>query len=709
MTDSNLDMSQYMSLFLDEASENLGILEQNLLRLEQEAESDPEEILQQLFRSAHTLKGSSRAMGFEEFGSLTHRMEDLLDKLRKKELAISAEIIDVLLGSLDALAGMKADIGSGGKGEADTSELSAKLGSFLKQQPESASSAQMPAPSPAGASYGSLLSESEKAQVRRAEEDQQQVWLLEVVLAEDCAMKSVRAMMVQSALQDEAAVIRLFPSEPEMDDESSGSEFAILVSSVADRENLVGACMGVSEVASAGVTEWSEAKDERIGMDTPSADSQSGQDRDPGRKAAPTSAGTQSDSSSATKRAQTVRVDVSVLDNLLNLAGELVIDKTRIAGLSGTLSAAYPHSELGGAFEETAVHLGRISGELQDQIMRARMLPIENLFNRFPRMVRDLAQKAGKELDFHMEGRETELDRSVIEAISDPLIHLLRNSVDHGVELPEEREAAGKPRKGTITLAASHKESHIIITVADDGKGIDPAKVKEKAVAKGMVSRQEAERMSDNAALNLIFAPGLSTAEAVSDVSGRGVGMDIVKSNLQQISGQVRIKSKLGLGTKVSMRLPLTLAIIRALLVRADSAVYALPLMSVVETISARSLPVHSVNRRQTILHRGNTLPLVVLHHALLGKDSVGLLGTDWDEKAVVVAWVENQMVGFVVDALIGEQEVVVKSLAEFLGDPAGISGATILGDGSVALIIDVPSLVNQAIQGVESRGRAAA
>lgn len=326
--------------------------------------------------------------------------------------------------------------------------------------------------------------------------------------------------------------------------------------------------------------------------------------------------------------------------------------------------------------------------------MKARMLPVESLFNKFPRMVRDLAQKAGKEVDFVMEGQETELDRSIIEEIGDPLIHLLRNAVDHGIETPEEREKAGKPRKGRVLLKAYHEENHIIITVSDDGKGIDVEKVKESAVKKGLIGPEHAARMSEKEALNLIFASGLSTAQKVTDVSGRGVGMDVVRTNIEKINGTIEINTVPGQGTEFRLKLPLTLAIIRALLVSLGNNVYAIPLSSVDETLRLNWDAVEKVSNKEVIVVRGRVLPLLKLDEVFSLK-----IGAQKREKIfVVVVSVGGEQMGIVVDRLVGEQEIVIKSLGNYIGDVPGISGATILGDGSVALILDVPSLLKKAV-----------
>jgi two-component system chemotaxis sensor kinase CheA len=391
---------------------------------------------------------------------------------------------------------------------------------------------------------------------------------------------------------------------------------------------------------------------------------------------------------------KSVRIDVARLDALLDLVGELVIDRTRLADLASRLGAAGGvDPDLAEALAEATQHLARITDELQDQVMQSRMLPIEHVFSRLPRLVRDLAQRSGKQVQLVVSGQETELDRSVIEEIGDPLIHLLRNAVDHGIEPPEERERAGKPGAGTIRLAASHEENQIVIVVEDDGRGISADGVKESALRKGLIAREQAERLSADEAVNLIFTPGFSTRTEVTDISGRGVGMDIVRANIERLNGSVAVRTAPGRGTRFTIRLPLTLAIIRALLVRVAGETYALPIAAVTETLRVFPDEVEHVRGREAIRLRGDILPLIRL---------ADLFGFPVQEEAaslyVVAVRHGARPAGLVVDGLVGEQEVVIKSLSRALGEVRGVSGATILGDGRVALIVDVPSLLQDMV-----------
>ncbi len=762
----NEDMSQFLGVFLDEANEQMELLETNILLLEQEAS---QELLQVIFRAAHTLKGSSRAMGFTSMGELTHAMEDVFDKLRNDELTVNRELIDALFVGLDSLKAMLLEISASGSTELDTSVETTRLRNVLnaesEDKSENAAAAASPAieavlPQTAAGTFTSTskLSETARVSVHDALSNGCRVYTLKVNIAQDCMMKSVRALMVLQQLESVGSILATTPDEEKLENEEFEHDFQVVFATQGLIDAAVAIGNRITEVRGIEYMPWPEDDETRAAVrsgeqsrpaaappaderdkevqdrrnvnlgaavrDTPAEDPAKGTQE---KKAAP---------QPSHPAAQTVRVEVTRLDKLLNLVGELVIDRTRIAQLGTRFEQEYEFNPLVEHLNETSSHIGRITDELQEEIMKARMLPIDNVFNRFPRMIRDLAQKLGKEINFVVEGRETELDRSVIEVIGDPLIHMLRNSVDHGVEMPDERIAAGKSAIGTVLLRASHEENHIVIEIVDDGKGIDPEKMRANAVKKGSMTLEAANRLTDNEAIHLIFASGFSTATEVTDVSGRGVGMDIVKSNLQKLGAHIEISSKVGHGTTFTVKLPLTLAIIRGLLVTVSGCVYALPLASVVETIKIEESAVHLVNHREVILQRGKTLPLVRLRSIFQleapttpaeramermdqrssskssGSSSSispsqadlekmeSLLSIDSMENEskhlfLVVVGLAEKQVGLVVDSLLCEQEVVIKTLGKFIGDIKGISGATILGDGHVALIVDVNGLIS--------------
>lgn len=714
-----LDMSQYVGLFLQEAREQLEILEQETLKLE---EDPTPERLQSIFRAAHTLKGSARAMGFVNMGELTHEMENVLDQLRHGTLELDTSIADALLACQDTLGQMILSIEAGNGDAAECALLVRQLQTILspsERKAEAVSSSAAPASDADG--FASQLSEDQRALLTEALAEGP-IYHAKFRLDKECAMKYVRAFMAISAIQEHGEILVCVPDAEALEEEKFEQEFELVFKFAEDVQALEARLKTISEVAWLSLGQYDPAQPaasaptESAGSDNvvtlnaaahsssnePSSASEptashEGTPSAPQGGVVPMAAASANAAANAapkkTDSGQTVRVDVTRLDMLMNLVGELVIDRTRIAQIGDELADKFDDPNLE-ALAETVGHIGRITSDLQDQIMKARMMPIESVFNRFPRVVRDLAQKLDKEVKLEVSGGETELDRSVIEVIGDPLLHILRNSIDHGLETPDEREKAGKPRVGSVQLSARHQENHIVIEICDDGRGIDVERVKNKAVQSGLITREQAERMSDKEALQLIFASGLSTAKEVTDVSGRGVGMDIVRSNLQKLGGIIDLDTTLGEGTRFSLRLPLTLAIIRGLLVSVAGVTYVIPLGSVIETLLVNRDELQSVNRRPVIVIRGLTTPLVRLEQQFSQACSPEH-ETENDQHYVVIVGLAEQRVGLVVDRLIGEREVVIKSLSRFCGDVAGISGATILGDGNVALIMDVNSIIS--------------
>ncbi len=659
----DLDMSQYLDLFVQEAEEGLAILERELLLLER---APTAERIDLVFRAAHTLKGSSRAMGFGGIADVTHEMENVLDAVRGGSLAVTVEIADALLACLDALRTRVEGIASGAGDVPADGDLVARLQSFLGETAPSAVASDLP-PDIAEA-LGLAAAERPVMRAR-------------VVLTADCVMKYVRAFMAIQAVGEQGELLASVPDAQALEDEAFEREFTLFFHTEDTPERVEKRLHGVGEIAEAEVAPYGASATivtDTVVRETPL----------PIEAGDPTPMPRPGGST-------TVRVDVARLDELMNLVGELVIDRARIAGIGAALAARYTLDEHLEALAETTGHLARIAADLQDGLMKTRMMPIETVFNRFPRMVRDLANNLGKEVELELRGGETELDRSVLEVIGDPLIHILRNSIDHGLELPDAR--GDKPRQGRVILSARHQENHIVIEIEDDGRGIDTERLKTKAIENGIVSAEVAERMNERDALNLIFSSGFSTAAQVSEVSGRGVGMDIVRSNLQKLGGLVDLETTVGKGTKFTLRLPLTLAIIRGLLVRVANVVYVLPLGSVVETLRVATQDIQSVRGREVVVIRGETVPLVRLRRTF------GRVGAASEPSAdaayVVVVGLADRRLGLVVDRLVGEQEVVIKSLNRFCGEVRGISGATILGDGNVALIVDVNGIVAEAVQ----------
>jgi two-component system chemotaxis sensor kinase CheA len=721
------DMSEFRDVFLEEANEQLDLLEQSILRLESEAD---DALIQSVFRAAHTLKGSSRAMGFIAMGDLTHAMEDVFDGLRRGGLTIASGLVDALFEAVDLLKQMVREVAEIGAPQSDCSHATARLRAALSGSPVPASQGAKPSGSSCGVEQKSAeqksaeqksaertgtpaLSEAALEAVRQTLSDGANVAVVTIVTATDCVMKSVRALMVLQALEQVGAVLASDPSADDIENERFDRSVSFVVATGGPLEELQAAATSVSEIVEATIAPWPDA-DAGSGGACGAAGADEGSRAEEKRAAASATAGAQpriasADAAAAPNegagrpahsggmQATTVRVDVARLDRLLNLIGELVIDRTRIVRLGQRFELSYGGSELVASLSEVVAHITRISDDLQEEIMKARMLPIGTVFNRFPRMVRDLAQKLGKEVEFEMEGQETELDRSVVEVITDPLIHMLRNCLDHGIELPEDRERCGKPRTGVVRLSARHEENQIVLRISDDGKGMDPKRLRKAAVSKGLITEEAAERLSDRDALQLTFLPGFSTAASVSDISGRGVGMDIVRANLERLGADIDVESEPGRGTRIRVRMPLTLAIIRALLVRIAGSVFALPLASVVETCRIPADGVHRINNRESVVLRDRILPLVRLRSTfeIRCDDSRSEAAQESEARLyLVIVRYGEQQVGVIVDSLIGEQEIVIKTLGRFVGDVHGISGATILGDGHVALIVDVNGLV---------------
>lgn len=699
-----------LKVFLDEADEQLQLLEEDIVKLEREGED--EELIQEIFRAAHTLKGSSATLGHKRMAELTHAMENVLDKIRRRELELTTSLVDTIFACLDALRSLKEEITSGQESDVD-------LGTLVLRLTAAASERLVPE-----AEAGEAKDEPDwqvDAKLAEAREKGLSVYQVTVALDMESAMPAVRAFQILMNAGQGAEVLASRPTLEDVEEERITSPMTILVGTresadavrqlVADVPDVLGltvkpftgsaagshtggAAAGAGDIAGARPAEGAKASFGAKGSEVAKAS-----DGAKGAEAAKAADGARP------RGNRTVRVDVEVLDNLMNLVGELVIDRTRLAQISNS-AGEDGASDLTQDLGRTSSHIARVTSELQEEIMRARMLPVDNLFKKFPRMVRDLAQKAGKEIDFVVRGEETELDRSVIEEISDPLMHLLRNALDHGVEGPEDRLRAGKPSAGRVVLEASHEENSIVITVSDDGRGIDSTRIRQKAVEKGLLGEDAARRLTDREAIELIFTPGFSTAERVTDVSGRGVGMDVVHKNIEKLNGHVEIESQLGKGTEFRVKLPLTLAIIRALLVTLKGAVMAIPLTSVTETRRIARAEIQSVKTREVIVVRGHVVPLLRLERvfdleegtAPVARPEQGAVAAlDEDDVTVVIVNVGARQMAIAVDSLLGEMEVVIKSLGKLIGDVPGVSGAAILGDGSVAIILDVPGLVQTA------------
>jgi len=660
-----------IKLFLQESDELIQTLDEDIVRLEKEGSE--KELLQEIFRAAHTLKGSSGMLGHVRMTNLTHAMESLFDKLRKNELKVSTELIDILLEALDALKVINNEIITKEESDVDVDFQVNKLESFVGKKKKDASVPQK--------TSNLVSTEEDKNKIAQAEIKGFQVFDVKISISKECPMPAVRFFQIVEELKEIGEIIKSIPSVKELEEGKESFELQGMLSTQEDEGRIGNILKFISEIKDCTIKKHSSEQ-------VKTAD----------QRKANLGVKARGKSPAELKKmravvAKTVRVDIERLDNLMNLVGELVINKTRLMRIGYELQKNYELGDITGDFNSTTTLIGQITNDLQGEIMKARMLPVEQVFNKFPRMVRDLARKAGKKVDFYMSGEETELDRSVIEEIGDPLIHILRNAADHGIENPGERKKAGKPEEGKIILSARHEESHIVIEVEDDGKGIDSAKLKEKAMERGLIGEAEFERMDDKESLKLIFLSGFSTAKKVTDVSGRGVGMDVVMNNIKKINGTVDVESEVGRGSKFTIKIPLTLAIVDALLISLKKRTYAVPLNMVQEVFQMAKDEVKFVGGEETTVLRGKVLPLLRLNR-LFGDEQVEKGG---DNLQVVVIGYGGCGVGLIVDNLVSKQEIVIKSLGNYLGEMEGISGATILGDGRVALIVDAVSLIAKA------------
>lgn len=704
---------QELELFLAETNDHLQSLDQNIVQLE--TTPDDHQLLQSIFRSAHTIKGGAGLIGHQRMAGLAHAMENVLDGLRSHTLQVTPATIDALLAALDGLRTLIEEVSTREPSpivlDSTVAALDACLAGDAAVVPPTApaTAPDQSEAAPGLAAWNMGIEDLDPAVTEQLNDSTG--WALydvSVTIDPDCGLSAARTLQAHFEIARTTRLLRSRPTPEEIEaDEQSNQLSALIVTDDLPSllEHRLSQMVDVLEVCVAPVAlPIRESKTDP----TPAADAL----RTPGPPAAqpePTAPAKLSPSpiSLAAPRAaaaeaprtptdkpvhqeSSIRISVGILDDLMSLVSELVLGRTRLQTLRNQLHARYPEDDSVASLEDAVGHLDRVSNDLQTTVMKARMLPVENVFNKFPRLMRDLASQKGKRVNFTMTGQETELDRSVIEQLSDPLIHLLRNAIDHGMEAPHERLAAGKADTGTISLSAAPRENHILIEVRDDGGGIDGAKIKAAAVTKGLLSPEAAERLSDREGVDLVFSAGLSTASTITNISGRGVGMDIVKSTIERMGGHIQIDSVVGQGTTFSITLPLTLAIMQALLVSVDDAVYALPLNVVTEILSIPASQIQMLQGTAATLVRGAILPIIQLRQYF----SCAPLQAQ-EVIQVVATRVDGQFLGLVVDRFIGEQEIVMKPLGAYMGTLPGLAGATILGDGRIGLLVDVAALKN--------------
>ncbi|MFP6246216.1 chemotaxis histidine kinase/response regulator CheAY2 [Helicobacter pylori] len=648
------DLQEIMEDFLIEAFEMNEQLDQDLVELEHNPEDL--DLLNRIFRVAHTIKGSSSFLNLNILTHLTHNMEDVLNRARKGEIKITPDIMDVVLRSIDLMKTLLVTIRDTGSDtnngkENEIEEAVKQLQAITSQNLEGAKERTKEAPQKENKEEAKEEIKENKAKAPTAENSAS-----DNPLADEPDLDYAN----MSAEEVEAEIERLLNKRQEADKERRAQKKQEAKQEVAPTKETL-----KTEIPKAPKTE-TKAK---------------------------AKADTEENKAPSIGVEQTVRVDVRRLDHLMNLIGELVLGKNRLIRIYSDVEERYDGEKFLEELNQVVSSISAVTTDLQLAVMKTRMQPVGKVFNKFPRMVRDLSRELGKSIELIIEGEETELDKSIVEEIGDPLIHIIRNSCDHGIEPLEERRRLNKPETGKVQLSAYNEGNHIVIKISDDGKGLDPVMLKEKAIEKGVISERDAEGMSDREAFNLIFKPGFSTAKVVSNVSGRGVGMDVVKTNIEKLNGIIEIDSEVGVGTTQKLKIPLTLAIIQALLVGVQEEYYAIPLSSVLETVRISQDEIYTVDGKSVLRLRDEVLSLVRLSDIF----KVDAILESNSDVYVVIIGLADQKIGVIVDYLIGQEEVVIKSLGYYLKNTRGIAGATVRGDGKITLIVDVGAMMDMA------------
>ncbi|MEJ6951509.1 chemotaxis protein CheA [Natronospora cellulosivora (SeqCode)] len=732
--------SQYLQMFFDESAEYLQQLNENVLLLEENPQD--EEIINSVFRAAHSVKGMSATMGFTRLTDLTHKMENILSKVRNKEMQINEKLIDVLFAGLDYIKDLVDDIKNNGEELTDINNYLIRLENVLLNKDndddiqENTNSkdkfADVSDEEEIIEDFEKILglSKEEESDLLDSMNVEDLLYNIKVVLDDNCLLKNVRGYMVLKKAQELGFLVKSSPSQSEIEDEDFDLSIYIIIVSTLDKETIISEFQDIIDVKEVKIhtrdvknkvdiaTESVNKANDFTSSDdisnndhvTPTNDISNNNDlrsdddnfeeniskvNSEIKESAKTDKEQiiESDINKKTEKKKakklsnvqvspTVRVDIKKLDNLMNMVGELLINKTRLAGLNVDNDV----------YQDIILQLDRVTTDLHHIVMQIRMVPIGGIFNRFPRMVRDLSKELNKDIDLLIEGADTELDRSIIDELADPLMHIIRNAIDHGIEIPELREKNGKAKKGNILLNAYQKGSEIVIEVEDDGAGLDKEKIIEKAISRGIISYDDANEMDEKDIYNLVFHPGFSTSEKVTDISGRGVGMDVVKRVVESLDGQIFIESEKGIGTRFIISLPLTLAITQALMVKINNEVYAIPLNTISESHLISPKEILQVRGQDVMVLRDSTIPLVECARKLNLDIEYGTY-KEKEEVPVVIINSGEKQIGLIVDELLNQQEIVIKSLGNYLLNIKNISGATIVGDGEVALILDVRNI----------------
>ncbi|MCR4605402.1 MAG: chemotaxis protein CheA [Eubacterium sp.] len=740
-----MDTSQYLDLFIDETKEHLQSLNENVLELEKDP--DNSDTVNEIFRAAHTLKGMAGTMGFARMQRLTHDLENVFSEIRNGTMKANAKLIDVLFRGLDALEGyLNVILSDGNEGTEDNEDIINDLNAFLEsggaeegapaEEPkeeaapaEEEPAKEEPVAEPAApASSGDpdkmrfreiRVNDSDINAMKTARDEGKNVYGITVFLQESCVLKSARAFLVFKSVDEKGELVKSVPTTEQIEDEEFEFDFSWILVTSEGKEEIKNMIMNVSEVDSVYIDDFiipSAATENEDGEPlgdipteaAPTATSAPAASSGSAPAAAASSASAKAPAASAAQSddkkkssgggkgkigSRSVRVDIDKLDELMNLVSELIIAKNGLVSASSNGDAVASDNQ---AFNDQIEYLERITTNLHESVMKVRMVPIESVVNRFPRMIRDLNRKLGKKMELYMTGEETELDRTVIDEIGDPLMHLLRNSADHGLESNEERVKLGKPEEGSIFLDAFQDGNNVVIEVRDDGAGINIDKVRNKAIEKGVISEKQAETMSEKDFIDLLFQPSFSTADKITDVSGRGVGLDVVRTKIEALGGSISAKTTAGEGSTFTIQLPLTLAIIQALMVEVlneesgATEKYAIPLSNIQGIEDVPRNEIRYVQNKEVINLRGSVIPIIRAHRILDLDD----LTEEPDAYVVVIMQKGDQRVGMIVDRLIGQQETVIKSLGRHITNDKLFSGATILGDGEVALIFDTNTLI---------------
>lgn len=705
-----MDTSQYLDIFVDETKEHIQVLSDQIMVLEKEP--DNSDAIAEIFRSAHSLKGMAGTMGFKRMQRLTHDMENVFSAVREGKMKVNDSLVDTLFRGLDAIQEYLDLIQeTSDEGDNDNEAIINELNHFLNGGGGEAPAAPAAAPAPAATASAAAtateesaeinakakfhdikLSEVEEHAIKKAFDDNMNVFGATVYIQESCLLKAARAFLVFKALEEIGEIIISNPSVQEIEDEKFDFDFSLIFLTKETESEVRAAIQNVSEIEDVVI----EAIDESKAEEPKKADEPKKEEAP--KSAAPAAAATaaapaaKQDASKAKGKgkpvvSRSVRVDIEKLDSLMNQVSELIIAKNGLVSMSATDKRDSGDMS---AFNEQIEYLGTVTTNLHETVMKVRMVPIESTVQKFPRMIRDLSKKLDKKMELYMTGEDTELDRTVVDEIGDPLMHLLRNSADHGLESNEERVRLGKPEVGSIFLDAYQEGNNVVIEVRDDGAGINVEKVKKKMVERGLVPADQIDTITDKEAIATLFSPSFSTADKVSDVSGRGVGLDVVKTNIESLGGTIECKTERGAGSSFTIRLPLTLAIVQALMVELGTEKYAIPLGSIQTIEEVTKDDIKYVQSKEVISLRGTVIPLIRLDTLL----DVPEREANNDNIVIVIVRKADKLAGLVVDGLIGQQEIVIKSIGKYISTPKLISGSTILGDGEVALILDANVLL---------------